>query len=423
MKKFLSLTLALIMLLSTSLALAEGIDYSVTEPTEVVFWHSISNDANIDLLNTMIEDFESQYPLIDIVPEYIGGYNVINTELVAVNAAGVGLPGVAIINVPRLANYGQSGIVEDLTPYIEATNYDLSDFGPGFIDAMNVDGMQVAMPFMQSGQIFFYNKTVCEELNIAFPDQWEDMEAYCRTIYDATGKPAFTVLGADNAYFYCLFCNVGAYMINDDGVTTGLDKPEALDLIKQLYDWKQKGYIDWLVTDAANTGRLNFVTGETMGLLYTSTLYNNYKETAEGFEVGIALPPKALTQYHFVAGGTLIMPAKNDQKIKNAAWEFIKFLTGTKYQLDWAMSTSYFPTRLSAMEPSEKYTQYLELLPEMKNVVEHLEVYVKKTQHPLFDTCGDIFENNLAKIMVEGVDPDTGWAMLVEEMNDYLADQ
>ena len=37
---------------------------------------------------------------------------------------------------------------------------------------------------------------------------------------------------------------------------------------------------------------------------------------------------------------------------------------------------------------------------------------------------GDIFENYMGQIMVERqLDVDTAWEMMIEEMNEYLADQ
>ena len=60
-------------------------------------------------------------------------------------------------------------------------------------------------------------------------------------------------------------------------------------------------------------------------------------------------------------------------------------------------------------------------LPEMANV--DLNSYVAKTKHPLFDKCGDIFENYMSEIMTNGMDPEEGWKLMVEEINDTLADQ
>lgn len=421
MKKIVSLLLAALMLLSVGSAMAES-TYAVTEPINITFWHSLSNEPDVELLTRMVKDFEASQPNVTVTMEYIGNYNAINEKLVSAHAAGTGLPGVAIINVPRLTSYAEGGLVEDLTPYIAANNYDMSDFGAGFVDAMNVKGVQTALPFMESGQVFFYNKTVLDELGLTFPTEWAGMDEYVKTVFEKTGKPAISILGYDNAYFYNLFVNVGAYMINEDGMTTGLDKPAALELIKQLADWVDKGYVTWYYSsDAASNCQAAFTSGETMGVLYTTTLYDDYK-AGSNFEVSIALNPKSETAYHMVAGGTLILPAKNTQAVKNASFLLASYLAGPKYNIEWAKTTSYLPTRKSVIGTPE-YEDYLKTLPAMRIVVENLDLMVKKTQHALFDTCGDIFERNLAEMMLEDVDLEAGWHKLVNEINDYLADQ
>ena len=95
--------------------------------------------------------------------------------------------------------------------------------------AMNNDGMQTALPFGQSGQIFYYNKTLLNDLGVTFPTQLSEMGDFLKTVYDATGKTVLEVHGTDNAYFYCMFCNVGAYMIDTETNTTGLDCEEGAE--------------------------------------------------------------------------------------------------------------------------------------------------------------------------------------------------
>ena len=73
---------------------------------------------------------------------------------------------------------------------------------------------------------------------------------------------------------------------------------------------------------------------------------------------------------------------------------------------------------IGAEELTEKM---LEKLPETSVI--DLNSYVAKTKHPLFDKCGDIFENYMSEIMTNGMDPEEGWELMVEEINDTLADQ
>lgn len=432
MKKLIALILAALMLF-TCAAMAE-IDPTIPtdETTEIVFWHSFTGEDEAILLS-QIEGFQAEYPYISVTPQYIGGYNDIHTELASANAAGVGVPALCVINVPRLTSYAADSVVEDLNDYIaafpDAINFD--DFYEGMTSAMNNDGMQTALPFGQSGQVFYYNKTLLNELGLTFPEKLEDMDEFVKAVYEATGKPALEVHGTDNAYFYCMFCNSGAYMIDVDTNTTGLDSEEALDLIKRIRSWVDAGYVKWIDTDVGNTLMLDFTSGATASVLYTSSLYSSYKAKAEAgengatFEVGIANQPMGITNYQFVAGATLIIPSCecNTQAQKNAAFLLASYLTAPDHQVEWATVSSYYVTRKSAStDPAyaEAYQALLEKLPE--TAVIDLNCYVSKTKHPLFDKCGDIFENYMSEIMNNGVDPEEGWEMMVEEINDTLAD-
>ena len=154
MKKLFAVVMAMMMLLSCG-AFAE-IDTTIPEGTSFVFWHSLTG-ANEATLLKQIAAFEAANPGIDVQEQYIGGYNVIHTELASANAAGVGVPALSVINVPRLTSYAKDNLVEDLTPYIEAfaDEINFADFYDGMVDMMNNGGHQTALPFGQSGQIFY----------------------------------------------------------------------------------------------------------------------------------------------------------------------------------------------------------------------------------------------------------------------------
>ena len=433
MKKLFAVVMAMMMLLSCG-AFAE-IDTTIPEGTSFVFWHSFTG-ANEATLLKQIAAFEAANPGIDVQEQYIGGYNVIHTELASANAAGVGVPALSVINVPRLTSYAKDNLVEDLTPYIEAfaDEINFADFYDGMVDMMNNGGHQTALPFGQSGQIFYYNKTLLNELGVTFPTKMEEMDAFLETVYNATGKTVIDIHGTDNAYFYCLFTNAGCFMIDTETNETGLGSDEALNLIKKLREWVDKGYIKWVINDVGNTLLLNFTSGESAACLYTSSTYASYKQKAETgangvtFEVGIANQPYGDygTNHQYVAGATMIIPSAdcNTPAQKAAAFKLICFLTNPAQQLEWATTSSYYVTRKSAStdpQYAEAYNGLMAKLPEMANV--DLNSYVAKTKHELFDKCGDVFEKYMSEIMANDMDPEEGWEIMVEEINDTLADQ
>jgi ABC-type glycerol-3-phosphate transport system substrate-binding protein len=179
---------------------------------------------------------------------------------------------------------------------------------------------------------------------------------------------------------------------------------------------------------------LNFTSGESAACLYTSSTYASYKQKAETgangvtFEVGIANQPYGDygTNHQYVAGATMIIPSAdcNTPAQKAAAFKLICFLTAPEQQLQWATTSSYYVTRKSAStdpQYAEAYNGLMAKLPEMANV--DLNSYVAKTKHELFDKCGDVFEKYMSEIMANDMDPEEGWEIMVEEINDTLADQ
>ena len=431
MKKLFAILLAALMMLSCVSAMAE-LDTTIPEGTEFTFWYTFSGD-NETLLLSQIADFEAETG-IKVNAEFVsGGYNGVHTELASANAANTGVPALAVINVPRLTSYSEDKLVEDLTPYIEAFADDIKadDFYEGMMDMMQNDGYQAALPFGQSGQIFFYNKTLMEEIGVEFPKTMDEFGPWLEKVYNYTGKTVVDVCANDNAYFYCLFTNADAFMIDVENNVTGLRSDAALNLIKDIKSWVDAGYIKWVFSDVSNTLKLDFTSGECAAMLYTSSSYISYKKIAdEGsngvkFEVGIANQPVGLSgrNEQYVAGATAIIPSNacNTQAQKNAAFKLIAYLTAPERQLAWVTTSSYYVTRKSAAtDYPEAYATMLETLPEMANV--DLNVYVAKTKSALFDKCGDIFEDYMNEIMNNGMDIEEAWEAMCDEIDDTLAD-
>ena len=177
MKKFLSLALAAIMLLSmANLAIAENNPYAVTEPITIQWWHAHEEQFN-EYINYMVEQFKAVNPLITVEPVYIGGYADINTQLIAAVASGE-VPALATANTSYPAAYGAAGITEVLDPYIAATGYDVADFGEGLIASTSFNGQQIALPYLISTQVMYYDKTAADAEGIEIPKTFDELDAF-----------------------------------------------------------------------------------------------------------------------------------------------------------------------------------------------------------------------------------------------------
>ena len=273
--------------------------YEVTEPITIKWWHALEEQYS-ETVQKVVDDFNKSQDMITVEAEYIGSYKKLNEALVAAHAAGTDLPAITVANTPYVAEYGAGGLTEDLTPYIQASGYDLKDFGEGMITASSYNGKQVSLPFLISTQIVYYNKDMADEMGIEIPEKWDDMDAFLektsKVNADGTTAVYGTIMpGWDQWYYETFYLNQGVKIINDDQVTTDLGDEKAVEIAAKIKEWCDKGYTYWTGTadDASSIMRQHFIDGEAFSVVHTSSLYTNYLSQCN-FEIGMAWLPGCL---------------------------------------------------------------------------------------------------------------------------------
>ena len=118
-------------------------------------------------------------------------------------------------------NWGAGGIgtdhlvrdlIEDLTPFIERDNKDLSDYIPYPLKFYNIDGKQWAIPFNMRGSYVYYNMKIFDAAGIPYPpSSWDDtswtwdkmVEIATKTThdYDDVSKAQYGIVIAQSAYY------------------------------------------------------------------------------------------------------------------------------------------------------------------------------------------------------------------------------
>ena len=404
---------------------ADPASFEVTEPITIQWWHALE-DQYSETVQEVVDDFNSSQDLITVEPVYVGSYAEVNEALVAAHAAGTGLPALTVANTPYVAEYGAGGLTEDLTPYIEATGFEIDDFGKGLVDASSYDGKQVALPFLISTQVMYYNQDMADELGITIPENFADMDAFLEQASvigaDGTTERYGTVVpGWDQWYFETFYLNNGVKIVNDDQVRTDLGSEAAVSLVNKFKEWCDKGWIYWANgTDASSIMRQNFIDGKAFSVIHTSSLYNTYVDLCD-FEVGMSWLPGGDTKNQEIGGCVLLIPAKNDQATKNAAWQFLSYLCSKEVNMKWATETGYIPTRNSVLE-TEEGQQFLAEKPAFQCIFDNLDLIQPRIQHSGWNQLATIWMNYMAEMMIEDVDIPEMIEMMVEEIDEVLAD-
>jgi len=115
----------------------------------------------------IVEEFNNSQDEIELVLELVDvdqAYDVLSTQIAAGNAPDV----VGPMGIRGRAAF--PGAWMDLTPLIDATGYDLSDFDPALVDFYKVEGEgQLGIPFAVFPSFMMYNRDHFDEAGIPYP--------------------------------------------------------------------------------------------------------------------------------------------------------------------------------------------------------------------------------------------------------------
>ena len=410
---------------SAASAAPETVDpskYEVTEPITITWWHALESQYD-ELVADVVKKFNATQNLITVEAQYIGSYKDINEALVAAHAAGTGLPAVAVANTDYVASYGESGLYEDLDPYIAGTGYDVDDFSAGLLLSSQYEGKQVALPFLHSTQVIYYNKTMADENGWTIPEKIEDFTPFLAEVHSKKGIYGTVVPGWDQWYFETMYLNEGVQIITGDN-DCDLNSETALGVTNMIKGWCDAGDAYFAAgTDASATMRQNFYDQKTFSVMHTSSLYNNYVSKCPDFEVGMAWYPAATTgdKNSEVGGCVLGIPSKNDQATKNAAWQFLQFLCGKEVNMEWAEGTGYLPTRNSVLNTDEG-KEFLEKKPAFQCIFDNLNLINPRIQNAAWSELATTWKNYMEIMMNQDGDVTSGSNDMVTEINEILED-
>ena len=405
---------------NTSTATPPADTYAVKDKIEIVWWHALEDQYSADV-ERIVKGFNDSQDLITVVPQYIGAYKDVNEALVSAHAAGTGLPAVCVANTDYVAQYGAGGVFEDLGPYIAATKYDVDDFSTGLLLSSQYEGKQVAMPFLHSTQVIYYNKTMAEANNITVPEKIEDFQAFLEAGAKACGGYGTIIPGWDQWYFETLYLNEGVKIITPDN-TCDLGSDAARKVTDQIKNWCDSGLAKFQYgPDSSATMRQTFYDQNAFSVMHTSSLYNNYVDKCD-FEVGMAWYPAGSTGKISEVGGCVLgIPAKNDQATKNAAWQFLQYLVGKEVNMDWAKVTGYIPTRNSVLTTQEG-VDFLKEKPAFQCVFDNLNLINPRIQNAKWSELATTWKNAMDSMINQGGDVAKTTDDMVKEIDEILAD-
>ncbi|MDR2160336.1 MAG: extracellular solute-binding protein, partial [Treponema sp.] len=275
-----------------------------------------------------------------------------------------------------------SGYPLKMQDFIDKDKYNISDYEPNILAYYTLDGVLHSMPFNCSSPVILYNKEALAKAGLDPKTAFATMDACLET-----GKKLKEAAGLSGSFtnyswvFEQLVSVQGRDLLdNGNGRKGRATKITGGDALLNIFTKLRAIYNEpsnILFGKGTTESKIQFANGSTMGYIVDScSVYSDATAAAGGkFSVGFAPLPKVNPNDNggvSVGGGSLWLMDNGDSKRADAAWEFVKFVTGAEKQAQWSMDTGYLPIRRSAVD-LPVYQNYLKNVnPELIVAIEAL---------------------------------------------------
>ena len=374
MKKFLSLALALILVLGfATVASAES------EKRTVTFWHCSGGtigeavQANVDAFNASQDEI-----FVDAI--FQGGYD---DSLIKIKAAVPAGEGPDVFHIFEMATAYLAN-VDWVVPFSDMLEKDpfmsLDDINGAMRNYYTVDGKFLCLPFNPSSPIMYYNKTAFEAAGITeVPTTFAEIEAIAQQLVDGSDCKYAMGLSIYGWFFEALLVGSGHYYVdNENGRIAPATKIE--------YDTNGGGQLvmeSWkrLVDEGVcfnygvdnDSSKAAFMAGDT-AITFESTAQLTTITNGSSFEVGAAMLPSVLDERvdrAIIGGGNLWLVNTGDETRMADAWTFMKFMASAEPAAAFSMATGYYAANAKAYEVPE-YVEFLDSHPNAKVALDQL---------------------------------------------------
>jgi sn-glycerol 3-phosphate transport system substrate-binding protein len=427
MKKILAA--AAILCLAGAMAFAGGQRGS---KTKITLWHSMGG-RNGEALAQLIKDFNESQNAVEAEGQYQGSYDDAIAKIKT-------LPKGAGPDLMQLYDIGtrwaiDSGYTLKMQDFIDRDSYDISDYEANILAYYRMDGILHSMPFNSSSPVIIYNKEALARAGLDPKTAFATMDS-CLAAGRAIAAANPGMAGCFTNYSWVFEQLVSIQdrdlLDNGNGRRGRASRVTGTEALFNIFTKLQAVYRDpshQVFGKGGAESQKQFAAGALGYFVESCAIYANTAAAAAGkFTVGFAPLPKVNsgdTGGTSVGGGSLWIMDNGSSRKADAAWEFVKYVTGAEKQAQWSMTTGYLPIRRSAVN-LPAYQEFL------KNTNPELIVAIESLRNSKPSCAGSVMGVfPKARVIIENEvetmanDPSTSPRLLVDriasQINEELA--
>ena len=342
---------------------------AAAEEVTIDFWHAMGGH-NLEVVNTLVEEFNSSQDQVEVKAQYTGSYNDTLTKTQSAVQTGTAPHIIQIyeIGTQMMLDSGIIMPIEDLGKEVAGDNsFDWDKFLVPVSNYYTIDGKLNSMPFNSSTPILYYDRDAFEEAGLdpnRPPQTFAELKEYARKLTikndDGTVERYGFTQGIVGWFVEQMVANQDATLVNNDNgrsaraTASNLNEEAAVRFVKLWKEMVDEGIMlnpgrGW---DGANQA---FSSGRAAMLIESTSSVAGFTENAEaaGFELGTGFLPRPAAANRggvIIGGASLWTIADHPEEELKATWEFLKWLSEEEQQVYWFENTGYFPVTKAAVE-------------------------------------------------------------------------
>lgn len=342
---------AFVSLVTTSSALSVDLEF---------YFPVAVGGAAADTIEELTADYVTANPGVNIKAIYAGSYSDAGQK--ALTAARGGLPPqISVLLSTQMFTLIDEDVIVPFDDFV--TEQEMNDwiggFYPSFMENSQTGGKTYGIPFQRSTPVLYWNKEAFATAGLnpdVAPANWDEMVEFAQklTKKDSNGNVTQWGVRIPSAGFpYWLFQGLttpnGAILANSDGNQVNFNDPKVVEALQYLVDLSgkhgvmQPGSIEWGPTPKA------FFEGETAMMWTTTGNLTNVRKNAP-FDFGVAMLPAKVRRGAPTGGGNFYLFKDSSDEQKQAAVDFVKWITAPEQAATWAIATGYVAPRPDAWE-------------------------------------------------------------------------
>jgi multiple sugar transport system substrate-binding protein len=320
---------------------------SPSGPVTLTFWHGYT-DAEADSLNALLEDWNAEHPDITVEPLFVNNDKALQKLTVALQ--GGEPPDITYQYGSSLPQLAEAPGLVDLTEWVKSPDVNWEDFIPGARTAATFDGKVLGVPALIDNLAVVYNKKLFDDFGLDYPSPdwtWDDFRAAAKTLTD----PAIPRFGfaypmdasEDSVWHYDpLLWQNGGSILSEDGTQAAFNSPEgveALEVLTAMAVEDESVFLD--IQNSSYTGIFN---SGRIGMLVTGPWD---LPSFPDVDYGVETLPGFDGDHQTIAGPDMWSVFDNGDGRKEAALEFLQWLTAPEQIQTEDLATGHLPIRLS----------------------------------------------------------------------------